>query len=512
MGGVTLSVLRDEYTQLVEKIGWLGIDDYAQAEATAGQRAQVLALDKLSGASKFDGLGKVDLAWIPSKDLDGLRVTGAFGSEIVAGGTPMRLVAKEGPKTLVVGSIRMGFGHHRIAFGACTWGLKEKAFDAVYFHDLLSVDADEANLIRDSDKVYRASSKLATEIGGPFEWIHGAMTSSGDVNSLRTTALVAAKLTPLVRDLPRDCAFIASHSLVALTVILANVTQNVVNLVIDNHPQWFVVVPKGLNLVQGPRNYYGFVAMTGDANPDKLRIGGHWIPEYVVSNIEEDCARREKRRLASKPLRILIPIGGAGAQRAFITSFVTYLAADVKEGKVKLVLNAGDHEDIREALSASLQELGLSHTNVTDMQQARDFAQQLREYDDDPSADAEKEPAVTLMAFTENFPAVEATDTLIRSVDVLASKPSELAFYPVPKLMIRRVGDHEFHSASRANELGEGTEEIRKAEDAAEMIKIFNSRPDPLVMMNRAIVGNAKNGIYDGGKSAAVAAAKAVTQ
>ena len=34
--------------------------------------------------------------------------------------------------------------------------------------------------------------------------------------------------------------------------------------------------------------------------------------------------------------------------------------------------------------------------------------------------------------------------------DILCCKPSELAFYPLPKLMIRRGGDHEAHSATRA--------------------------------------------------------------
>ena len=34
--------------------------------------------------------------------------------------------------------------------------------------------------------------------------------------------------------------------------------------------------------------------------------------------------------------------------------------------------------------------------------------------------------------------------------DILCCKPSEMAFYPLPKLMIRRVGDHEAHSATRA--------------------------------------------------------------
>lgn len=41
-------------------------------------------------------------------------------------------------------------------------------------------------------------------------------------------------------------------------------------------------------------------------------------------------------------------------------------------------------------------------------------------------------------------------DCQVPVADILCCKPSELAFYPVPKLMIRRVGDHEAHSATRA--------------------------------------------------------------
>lgn len=40
--------------------------------------------------------------------------------------------------------------------------------------------------------------------------------------------------------------------------------------------------------------------------------------------------------------------------------------------------------------------------------------------------------------------------TQVPVADILCCKPSELAFYPLPKLMIRRVGDHEAHSATRA--------------------------------------------------------------
>ena len=125
---------------------------------------------------------------------------------------------------------------------------------------------------------------------------------------------------------------------------------------------------------------------------------------------------------------------------------------------------------------------------------------------------------MTLFAYDDYFPAVATTDLLCRVADVLCCKargpptqlhsiscskllphlapqPSELAFYPIPKLMIRRVGDHEVrytrdargcardvfevhlrsavtgasmmsrrqaYSALRASELGDGTLELRE--------------------------------------------------
>ena len=35
----------------------------------------------------------------------------------------------------------------------------------------------------------------------------------------------------------------------------------VINLVIDNHAQYFIVVPGALNLVQGPTNYHRLLRM-----------------------------------------------------------------------------------------------------------------------------------------------------------------------------------------------------------------------------------------------------------
>lgn len=81
---------------------------------------------------------------------------------------------------------------------------------------------------------------------------------SGDDNALRIAALTAAHLQPLLTGLPRDCLLITTHQLVALTASAAGF-ENVYNLVVDNHPQWFLTVPNTVNLVQGPVNYQSFL-------------------------------------------------------------------------------------------------------------------------------------------------------------------------------------------------------------------------------------------------------------
>ncbi|MDD5799149.1 MAG: hypothetical protein PUD09_00660 [Coriobacteriales bacterium] len=43
---------------------------------------------------------------------------------------------------------------------------------------------------------------------------------------------------------------------------------------------------------------------------------------------------------------------------------------------------------------------------------------------------------------------------------MLVTKPSEFSFYPIPKLMIHRIGGHEAWGAIRAAEVGDGTYEM----------------------------------------------------
>lgn len=268
---------------------------------------------------------------------------------------------------------------------------------------------------------------------------------------------------------------------------------DVINLVIDNHAQWFIVVPGAYNLVQGPSNYHNLLRMGVPA--DRLVLAGGWIPKDMVDNIEADCKAREARAVGRKPRRLLIPVGGAGAQKTFVSNFVRALKPQLEAGQVQLLLNAADHAHMRAAFVDALDAIGASYGVVDSMDGVRAFAERCRKG---------KEPAdaVTLFAFSDYFPAVATTDVLSRVADVLCCKPSELAFYPVPKLMIRRVGDHEAYSALRASELGDGTLELREVEDAMAYVEQMGKGPALLTTMNKCIVKNKAAGLYDGCKNA----------
>lgn len=455
------------------------------------------------------------LAEVVSPHMPGLHVT-------LRAGTPAASAAKPCAATpvssLVVGTIRMGFGHHRIAYATASWGVESS--HRTYFHDLLSIESVEADLIKETDKLYSKGSRLASELGGTIERFWGSLTKSGDADALRVTYQMAEHLKPLLLGFDRDTPIIATHCLVGLLAIACGF-RKVVNLVIDNHAQWFVVVPGALNLVQGPSNYHALLRMGVPAK--QLKLVGAWIPKPLVDNIGVDCAAREARARARAPLRVLLPVGGAGAQRSFICSLVAALVPEVAAGRVELLLNAGDHTHMRDAFVAALTGAGgapaassphdglatsgargggaaggggVAYATVSSMEGVLAFCDGLR---------AGRAPAapVTLFAFDDYFPAVAATDQLCRVTDVLACKPSELAFYPVPKLMIRRVGDHEAYSALRASELGDGTLEARELGDALAYVRLFGAEGGHLALaMNEAIRKNNTIGVYSGCKHA----------
>ena len=86
----------------------------------------------------------------------------------------------------------------------------------------------------------------------------------------------------------------------------------------------------------------------------------------------------------------------------------------------------------------------------------------------------------------------------MRATDVLVTKPSELAFYPVPKLFIKRVGGHEQWGAIHAAEVGDGTIECGDIPHTLQMLQLMIEEKDLLEQMNHNILKNHNEGLYNG--------------
>lgn len=479
----------------------VSVDKFVGGPPTAQSALKVLCLHHFNTSGFTPSPAVVPLEAVESDKVPGLWVTHKKTSPTTESATQNTTAPP-----LVVGTIRMGFGHHRIAYAATSWGLggataatgDANSIRRTYFHDLLNIDSPEASQIHSVDQKYSRGSRWASEMGGAIEALWGSFTKSGDEDSLRVTYQWGEMLRHILADLDRDSPIVATHSLVANAAVACGF-RNVINLVIDNHAQWFVVVPGALNLVQGPTNYHAFLQM--GVRPEDLRCAGHWIPRELVEGLDETCRRRIERArngdASVEPLRLLIPVGGAGAQRKFIVNLVRALAPLVRQGKVRLFLNAGDHEHMKASFVQVLTETTLEYDTVEDMKGVLDFKDNLLKGQERPG-----HKAVTLFTYDDYFTAVATTDILCNVADVLACKPSELAFYPIPKLMIRRVGDHEEYSALRASELGDGTLEARTLDVCLKYVRLFLDVPDLLTNMNTAIMNNNKIGLYDGCKNA----------
>ncbi|CAK0797021.1 unnamed protein product, partial [Prorocentrum cordatum] len=252
------------------------LDEWLQDTAPSGKVcAKAVVMNRWFVGGHVPSSVPLPLAQKESPFVRGLRVTSrlAQAAADADAAAPQALTAWPA-NSVVVGTIRMGFGHHRIAYAATSWGLKRGA--PTYFHDFLAIDSPEATLIKDQDKMYSRASRVASEWGGCVERIWGSFTKSqGDATLLRVSYQMAEHLKPLLLGIPKDTPIIASHSFVGLAAVACGF-KKVINLVIDNHPQWFCVVPGALNLVQGPSNYHNFLRM--GVPPSEIRPGAADAP------------------------------------------------------------------------------------------------------------------------------------------------------------------------------------------------------------------------------------------
>lgn len=307
----------------------------------------------------------------------------------------------------------------------------------------------------------------------------------------------AELMAPVFRNIPKSIPVVATHVWPAQAAIHAGM-KDVVNAVPDNWPMALHLAEGALHTVQTRYAYQGYRILNGMQGnnvlkpmpEDALIYTGHYIDHEIVSNIEKDCEARKARKKNGEPMRFLLTIGGAGAQREIFAEIIRELLPLIRERKAALYVNVGDYRNVWTELCAQLPEMKEYATeHFNNWEETRKFAENSLEG---------KTEGIHGFWHENIFEAVYCTNLLMRSCDVLVTKPSELAFYPVPKLFIRRVGGHEQWGAIHSAEIGDGTLECRDIPHTLQMLKLFTEETKYFCDMCDNIVRNKEAGIYNG--------------
>lgn len=399
---------------------------------------------------------------------------------------------------IIVGNIRMGFGHYRISMAIAS---AANAMGYVpYWMDLNSYeDTTCTKVIKAQNDLYSLGSRLSqkSRLFNHFVWepmnYEGFRKLSYNASDQKNAELMA----PVYKNVPKEIPVVATHVWPAQAAVHAGM-KYVVNAIPDNWPMALHLSEGSIHTVQTHFAYQGYRILNGMngkkvLNPmpsESLIYTGHYIDHELVAGIETDCKARRERKKNKKPMRFLLTIGGAGAQKEIFAHIIRYLLPYVKSEKAALYVNVGDYKNVWDDLEREIPEMSdIAIKHFDDWDDTTKFAN-----------DALTGDVTGIHGFFHKniFEAVYCTNLLMRSADVLVTKPSELAFYPVPKLFIRRVGGHEQWGAIHSAEIGDGTLECRDIPHTLQMIKLFMNDDKLLCDMCYNIEANKKAGIYNG--------------
>ena len=401
-------------------------------------------------------------------------------------------------KGVIVGNIRMGFGHYRISIAMAS--AAHALGYTPYWMDLNSYpDTTCTKVIGAQNDLYSLGSRISQKswlfnklVWEPMNY-EGFRKLSYNASDQKNAELMA----PVFRNVPKEIPVIGTHVWPAQAALHAGM-RYVVNAIPDNWPMALHLAEGGVHTIQTHQSYMGYRILNGMRGKeilhpmpaDSLVYTGHYIDHELAANAAEDCAARLQRKERGEPMRFLLTIGGAGAQKETFAEILKHLRPAIMRKRAAVYVNLGDYQAVWDWLCEAVPGLkGVAVTHFDDWADTRSFAE-----------DALDGPVEGVHVFCHKniFEAVYATNLLMRSTDVLVTKPSELAFYPVPKLFIKRIGGHEKWGAIHSAEMGDGTLECEDIPHTLQMLDLFLNETKLLEEMCICICANEEAGVYDG--------------
>ena len=401
-------------------------------------------------------------------------------------------------KGIVLGTMRMGFGHCRIAIALAS--AAHHAGCIPYWFDMLSFpDSAAGKTIRSLEYWYNLASRVSQKsaLFNNTVWEKLTSTAGQHLSSSLQNGVMADMYAALFRDIPPLMPFLSTHPWVGHGAVGAGL-QHIITVVPDNYPLAFHIVEGSVHAVQSPSSFMDYRTLFDMAGKTDIKHcmpqndifeAGHFVDHEIVSNIEYDCELRRKRMKDGKARLFLLTMGGAGAQVAKFAGIAKAQKSAVEQKKAALLINMGDHKGRWADLQKEFKAAGILWTMHDDWQKTRAFIDDIREHD---------VHGVHVFLHDDFYAAVYATNLLMRVCDVMITKPSELSFYPVPKLFIHRVGRHEAWGAIRSSECGDGTIETEASSDLYRTLRVLTSDTDLLDLYCTHIIKNNKQGIYNG--------------
>lgn len=399
---------------------------------------------------------------------------------------------------IIIGNIRMGFGHYRIsiaiASAAYSMGITPYWFDLHAYQE-----TSGGKIIKHLNNLYSMGSRWSQKYSLFNKYYWEPLNSEGfrQLSYNSVDQKVSELMTPIFKQIPREIPFVATHVWPAQAAMHAGMNR-VINVIPDNWPMALHLAEGSIHTVQTPSSYLGYRSLRGMSkdkplNPipsNQLFDVGHYIDHELLINLESDCQKRLDRIENNQSKRVLLTVGGAGAQKEIFSEIIRFLLPKVKKQDVTLLINVGDHLKVWEGLCVDIPELkDITNTHFNAWDNTTHFATSLND-----------NSIYGIHAFYHEdiFAAVYSTNLLMPNTDILITKPSELAFYPVPKLMIKRVGGHEAWGAIRAQEVGDGTFECETVQSTLQMLGLMLDDKEVLSSFSHNIIKAYRLGIYDG--------------
>lgn len=399
---------------------------------------------------------------------------------------------------IIIGNIRMGYGHYRISLALASCA--RASGYTPYWFDLPSFKSTTgAKIITHLNSLYSLGSRWSQKysVFNRFYWEPLNYEGFKKLSYNASDQVMSTCFTPIYHDLDPNIPFIATHVWPAQAAIHAGI-KKVVNVIPDNWPMALHLAQGSIHTTQTYSATIGYKLLRGfDGNKilkpmkdEDITFCGHYVDHELVENLVHDSMRRLNRINDKRAKRILMTIGGAGAQGHFYAKMIQELLPKIQSEEVVLFINVGDHHHVLTQLFKDIPQL--NEMKPTLHQAWSSTLDCVKEANNDHIK------GIHLFYHEDIMEAVYSTNILMRESDILVTKPSELSFYPIPKCFVKRVGGHEMWGAIHSSELGDGSMECDSIESANQMMKYLLEDNTALRQMNERILELHNQKLYHG--------------